>query len=265
MNRKIATAKGAMAAFCVLFTFTLFLSSCATTKMDRTTSVVRVMVQFDRAYIPALSMTNKGNMPGSVKALRILENEWTDVKSELVAFYPDDKDVAGKLSLVDAHILEAQHKLDSGFSLLAVHETLEMIKKPFAAMRAEKDLPYYIDLLDTYHATMEELISLAANKSASNVSDADMKSIETLAEKGVSQWAVIQSTSFNSVLFGFTAEKTKELQKGIEAGKKESIIFLSDVRKGNKDIILKEVSVLKPYYTKVYLLFGDFARLNKYD
>lgn len=246
----------------ILLAFAFFLSSCATTAKRDTASVVKTMIRFDQAFIPALAMTSKGDPEGSEKAMNILLSEWSVLKPELSAFFPNDKVVQDNITTVDRIIHDAAGKLTGGAELLEVHEILEMVKKPFVEIRAEKHISYYPDLLDAYHTVMEEILSITAGKSVSDITPQNMKMINDLAVKGVDQWTVIKRAGFDSELFGFNENKTANLMKSVKSGREEGIKFVSIVESGNIGAMLTEAATLKSYYTKVYLQFGNFARLK---
>ena len=92
-------------------------------KKTDTTAFVTTMIRFDQAVIPALAMTSKKDVEGSVKAMSILESEWSTLKPELSAFYPHDTMVSAKLEAVDTSIMDAKSKLSGGSPLLTVHKT----------------------------------------------------------------------------------------------------------------------------------------------
>ncbi len=263
MRKKNWIKSGAVSVSVVMLMTAIILGSCSTLKKTDATPVVKTMIQFDQAFIPSLALTSKGDREGSVKAMSILEKEWTVLKPQLLAFYPDDTMVADKLSLVDKSIMEAENGLASDLPMLTVHETLEAVKKPFLDIRKAKGIDYYPDLLDAYHTTMEEIITLTDNKKSTDLSDQDMKKLENLAAIGVEQWESIQDADFDSGLFGFSETKTENLKKSIEIGKQESLTFLALVQDGNTGAVITEAAGLKPYYTKVYLQFGNFARLQQ--
>lgn len=263
MNKKITMQRGSAVIIIALLTLALLLSSCATVEKTDTTPFVKTMIRFDRAFIPALAMTSKGDPAGSVRAMSILSGEWTVIKPELIAFYPNDKIVASSMEAVDKSIMEASAKLAANAPLSEIHVILEAVKKPFIDIRVAKKIDYYPDLLDLYHSTMEEILSITADKTAAEISTTDMRLIKDLSVKGVDQWNVIQAGNLDSALFGFNESKTVSLKKSIEEGKNEAMSFVSTVESGDKEAVIKMAAGLKSFYTRVYLQFGDFERLKK--
>jgi len=109
---------------------------------------------------------------------------------------------------------------------------------------------------------MEKILDITAAKSPADLTSHDIEKIRKLALKGLDQWIRIANSPFDSRLFGFDQRKTDKLMAGIKNCMKEEEKFVSVVEDGDTSAIIAEAGLLKSYYTKVYLLFGDFSRIK---
>ncbi len=261
MTKNMLSGKKIGAA--VLMLTVILVSSCTTTaKSDDSSAAVNLMVQFDRAYIPALSMTNRGDAKGSEKAITFLIERWSELKPQFYGLFQGDKTDKKDLDAVNGFIIAAADEFVGGVELAEIHETLEQVKKPFKDIRTRNHIDYYLDLLEGYHSIMEEILDITADKTAADLTDYDIKEIHRLALMGMEQWNKIEKAPFDSRLFGFDQEKTDKLMTGIQNCMKEEEKFVSVVEEGDSSAIIAEAAALKPSYTKIYLLFGDFSRMK---
>ncbi len=238
------------------------LTGCVSTDVSSGVDAVQLMVRFDQAYIPFLAMTSKGEQGASIKAMGILSGEWSVLRPEIQALYPDDNSVGKYLAEVDSTLSQAFSEMGKQVPLIEVHEILEGVKKPLTDLRRDHGIEYYPDLLDEYHTVMEEILTELGGKSADQLNASDLQLLQTYAENGSNKWNIIASAEFNQELYGFSAEKAQSLQSSIVNAQKQESAFLEMVEAGDVSALMQESTRLKGAYTQVYLQFGNFDRLK---
>jgi hypothetical protein len=129
--------------------------------------VLAAMVRFDRTYIPALALSNQGKLEQTKKAMARLQDEWGRFRDEYGSY---EGDVRWKEALrrVGDALGEAAMYLGDG-ELPKMHEVLE-----------ERSMDYYVDKLNRYHETMEEVLWAAGEAGTEGLDEAVIKAAQGL-------------------------------------------------------------------------------------
>jgi hypothetical protein len=218
------------------------------------------MARFDRAYIPALSLSNQGKRGQTEKAMARLEDEWVRFKEEYGS-YGGDLLWQDALVRVGDTLSEAAVHLDRG-ELAETHEALEGVRGAFHDLREERSMDYYIDYLNRYHATMEDVLRAAGEAGAEGLDQARKTRIAALEGEARTRWEALSAADFDPALFGLDGEKTKELRGAVSAIGKSLDALRAALCEKNSEAVVKASLGLRPPYVKAYLAFGDFTGLE---
>jgi len=195
------------------------------------------MIALDRAYIPALSITNR--TPQSADAKRSMDAmnvQWASFKQKYMATQGGDKQWQPDMAKIDGYIVAANRIVDSGKDFVKAHEELEGVRLTFLEMRQRAKMPYYLDDLTRFHDPMEEMYLVAKGKSGEQLTDADIAKIKASFPEAEKLWAVVQKAKVDPA-FVLTAEQKEQqakfmvtetsllnaLKQGLAAGDREAI------------------------------------------
>ena len=224
------------------------------------TDVLAAMARFDRAYIPALSLSNQGKRGQTGKAMARLQDEWGRFRDEYGS-YAGDRRWQEALRRVGDALSEAAAYLERG-ELPKTHEALEGVRDVFLGLREERSMDYYIDYLNRYHETMEDVLRAAGEAGAEGLDQARKTTIAVLEGEARTRWEALSGTDFDPSLFGFDGEKTKELGKAVAAIGKSLDVLRAALCEKNSEAAVKASLGLRAPYVKAFLMFGDFAGLE---
>ncbi len=208
---------------------------------------------FDRLYIPALALTNQGQVSPSRKAVERLAAHWSQTQSLWITACGDA--AAGRLltTAVSDSLQETQRHLDQGACSLA-HESLEPIREIMAAARRAAAIDYPLDGLTDFHATMERIVQPAMAMSPEQVDAAYRSEVGLLATQAVLKWKGVAATDFSVLWPEGAAERNGQVRQ-VQAALDR---LQSALAEGDPAALLKAARGLKPPFAKLYMSFGEF-------
>lgn len=211
-------------------------------------------IVLDRAYIPALVLTNQPQKPAAStsESLQRLTAAWAKFQ---VALPPADRPAyAAAIAESDPKIKSADKLLASG-SRQAAHDALEGVRIAFWKARVAQGVDYYPDRLTAFHEAMEPLVDLSVNPTA------DATKLRRRLEETSALWSRVESARFDASLYGFDAEKTAQLQGLIRKERGILSQLEAAIGSGNRDELAAGAKTLKGTFSQTLLLFGDFSGL----
>jgi hypothetical protein len=226
-----------------------------------TEELVAAMVALDRAYIPALALSNQDKPEASAKALDVLKKTWASFEERFANAYPQ-ADWRQGLQGVSAAIASAE-KLEAKGDLGGAHTTLEEVRAIFSRLREERAVPYYIDYLNRYHERMEEVTGVTAGTSPSALTETQVRQVAALLPAAREAWEATLAARFDAALHGFTTARAQELQAAEQAVLRGIDKAAQAVKAGDHEAIVSAVAAMKPTFTRTFLMFGDFAPAGK--
>lgn len=239
----------------ILFALLPFAASAAGLKED--------MIALDRAYIPALSITNRTPQSADTKlAMDTMNAQWARFKQKYAAPQGGDTQWQPDMAKIDGYMVAANRIVDSGKDFIKAHEELEGVRLTFLAMRQRAKMPYYLDDLTRFHDPMEEMYLVAKGKSGEQLSDADVAKIREQFPAAERLWAVVQNTSVDSA-FALT-EAQKDQQNKLMAVETRLLDQLKQALAANdRAAIAKNAQGIRQPFSQLYVSFGDFSPFPK--
>jgi hypothetical protein len=226
-------------------------------------NLINDFVKFDKAYTPALFLTNLEKSNPSKKSMSRLKEEWSRFKDKYYDYYKDNPQWNKDFDKVDQSIMEADKIISSNGNLLQAHETLENIRYTFIKTRRRNNIDYYIDYITDFHDPMEHIVLRAKGKTPKILKEEDIEFIENSLPEALKLWDAIKSAKFDKDLFFFNEEKVKEMQNIIEAETKALEDLKSALKdKSAKENIIKKAIAIKKNFALLFKLFGDFEGLE---
>lgn len=243
-------------------------------------SLLKEFAAFDRAYIPALSLTNQEKIEPSRKAMANLKQNWETLSNKYYSGAENNLGFQRSLNKVQNAINKADGMANSGENLKEAHEALEeirfilmdirrrnlyfQIQKPpakgikYQVARHE----YFVDYLNEFHEIMETIVLTAKGKTSETIADEDIEKIKENLAEAAELFDIIKGVEFEQPIFDFSDEKT-QIMWGYVDQEAESLGKLSKALEGgSKEDIIKASAEIKPAFVKLFLLFGDFESLQ---
>lgn len=220
--------------------------------------LLQAMAEFDRNYIPALSLTNQGQQAQSVNAIRRLRTDWAEFKIRYQDGYgSDNQQWQQDMNAIEEQMTQAQNQINVN-ELSEAHESLEKIRFIFMEMRQRNGIEYFMDYLTRFHEPMEEIVMLAAqaeNRNPESVKLDILKRMEPL----LSSWNDVRNTELPLELFDVPEEKQTLIRKFIEDESEALSQLESALQHKTMPDIIKAAKGIKPPFVRLYLSFGNFG------
>jgi hypothetical protein len=226
-----------------------------------TAELVAGMVAFDKAYIPVLALSNQNKPEASLKAMTILKSQWADFSRRFAASYPEADWTRG-FDRTAAVLLRAEEQLKKG-DPAAAHIVLEEVRDIFVELRAARSIAYYVDFLNHYHGSMEEVTAVTAGRTAAAVGQDQVRSVGSLLPVARAKWEATLAAPFDAAAFGFSAARVEELKKAEQAVLQGIGQVEKALETGDREALVRTVEAMKPVFTRTFLMFGDFEKVNR--
>jgi hypothetical protein len=234
--------------------------SGAPSRTTATRDLVQAMAAFDRAYIPALALSNQGALEKTRKAALLLMRAWAKLKADYRGYSGDDRWQTA-FERVDEILVEAMDRAEKP-DLPGFHEALEGVREIFTGLRGEYSIGYYIDYLNLYHETMEKIAGLGKVDSSEKLGEDKIKAIASLAPEAISRWKDLAGAPFDPKAYQFDAAKTGDLRNAIAAIGESVNRLETALQSRDGEAIASASQDLRPPYVKTFLMFGDFSELR---
>jgi hypothetical protein len=164
------------------------------------------MVRLDRAYIPALSLTNDADTLRSKTALAFLAEEWRAFRERYGNLAPSDKEWQADLGRAEALIQRASLLADPG-SLAPAHEELESVRNVMRGLRRRNGIQYLHDYLTDFHDVMERLVLAGVGRDPNTLSPAVLDNLAADYVLAREAWSRVESVGVDKTLFGFDEQE----------------------------------------------------------
>jgi hypothetical protein len=219
------------------------------------------MVNLDRVYIPALLFTNLQKQRESEIAMERLKGEWDEFNQKYYKlefkygvdivdkFWKEDFDKIGTLvSTAESFVNDKKLNL--------AHEELDGIRLVFMELRHRNGLDYFLDEMNDFHLTMEEILGSIKGKDI--LEDRDLEKLAELSKKALEKWSGVANAEIDAVAFDFDDKKIAAIRKRIGEEKEALERFAAALSADEEDEIFQAAHDIKPNFVVLYKAFGDF-------
>lgn len=224
--------------------------------------LLRGMVHFDQAYIPALAYTSDEKLQPARAAMKTLTNEWQTFREKYRTDTRSDKQWSSDFDKVDGYIRAAEKIVASGKNLKDAHEELEHIRIVFMHLRERNGLEYYIDHLTRFHEPMEQIVLAAKGKTEKTLSEENIRQIRETLPIALRFWRATTHAKFDASLYAFSKKQQAELQDLVVKEQRALDRLEKVLTKGNKSQIIDAAVGIKPGFAKIFKSFGHFQKIS---
>jgi len=220
------------------------------------------MTAFDRAYIPALTLTDGDDVAKAKKAMTLLLAEWDALHAKYITAPTLTPQWRADFDNIDRMIKTADGYLRDDKPLQEAHGVLEGVRTVLKDLRLGYGIVYDPDLLTLFHEPMEAITLAVKDKTPAQLTADDLAAISEQYGYAASVWLQVTKAPFDPTLFKLTPEQDGKLRAEIklETGALDELKAALDA--GDKARVLDAASALQPHFTTIYTTFGDFSAVQ---
>ncbi|MHB9106789.1 MAG: hypothetical protein ACYDCO_07015 [Armatimonadota bacterium] len=218
------------------------------------------MVAFDRAYIPALALTNGGDAAKAKKAVALLVARWQELRAKYMDAPTLNPQWRADFDSINAMILTADRMMIEGKPPQEAHGVLEGVRTVLKDLRLGYSISYDLDALTLFHEPMEAIALAVQGKTAAQLTQNDLTTIEEQWRYANSIWqGQVVKAPFDPALFQLSADQDARLREELrlETGIMLELKAALDAKDAAR--VIQSAAALKPHFATLYKLFGDFS------
>jgi hypothetical protein len=234
----------------------LFLSICVSAN-GVFAGLIEESVALDRAYIPALALTNQPDKPQPLveEALHRLVAAWERFLGNLSAEDSAKSSIKEAINLSSSRIDEACRLVASNKRQDA-HEALESVRSAFAKARGGLGINYLPDRFTGFHDPMEEFAGLAIERGT------DAARLKDLLSKLSALWKAVEEVPLDAKLFKVAPERAAQYAGQVRKIRDILTQFERLIGSGNHEALVNATKALKGNFVQAYFVFADFNGLQ---
>jgi hypothetical protein len=216
-------------------------------------------VALDRAYIPALMLSN-GKDPAKAKAAQeAYEQAWTAFAAKQRNAKPGDAGWAKMFTIVDKANAEARAAIAAG-KMSDAHNAQEEVRHALWHERQALGLQYQPDVLTDFHATMELIIDGAQGKEPAAIGAAEIAKLRPQLADARKLWQAVKAAQWNPADYGLDAARLESYRAALAAEDKALDELGAALDAGDGARIARAAPAIKPPFAKAYAAFGVFPQ-----
>lgn len=220
--------------------------------------LMKAMVLFDQAYIPALALTSVEQVYPSRKAYAQLMRQWREFKQTHENISQNDQRWADDLEAVEVSLRRAGKLIAEGEELKEAHEALEHIRQVMLRARERMGMDYFLDHLTRFHDPMEAIVLKCKNTPPQQLSPSDIEELEHQLRLAQRLWLKVRETEFDAKLFEFDEEREATMRQSMLLVEGAMTNLERALAVGDEKEILTAGQGLKPPFARCFKLFGRF-------
>ncbi|MEL6867092.1 MAG: hypothetical protein AAFP19_21895 [Bacteroidota bacterium] len=142
-----------------LLIFSLFASLLLLNSACHSSDLRDEMVRFDRTYVPVLYYVHLGDVDRAERAALVMDSYWKKLRKNYDQ-QNRELDWGGRWALVDGWIAGSKQALEEKDLFLAYNQ-LDHIRYELMVLRSQQAIPYYLDYLWDFEASMDMAVETA--------------------------------------------------------------------------------------------------------
>ena len=211
----------------------------------------------DRAYIPALMLTN-GKDPAKARAAHAgYEAAWQRFVANQRSARSGDAEWAQVLAAIDRANAKARAALDAG-AMKDAHDAQEEVRHALWHDRQAAKLRYQPDLLTDFHATMELIIADATAKPPTAIGPAEIAKLRGRLGTARASWQEVKAAAWEPADYGLDGKRLQSYRAALDAEDKALDELAAALDAGDGARIATAATAIKPPFARAYAAFGVF-------
>ena len=220
--------------------------------------VIYDMARFDRAYVPALALTEEKDSTGqSVLAVKRLKQDWAVLSgkyAQVLALDGASEDINRNLDRADMLITTGDFR--------GAHKELEPIGSILLRARKKHGIDYFMDYMTAFHSSLERAVAILDNRVPATLTEEDVSVISGLLPDIRTRWNAVAEAPFDRTAFLFDKETETSLRSALAEEAKAIDNMDAALRSGNHKLIFKHALLLREGYQRVFRMFGNFESVS---
>lgn len=219
--------------------------------------VTEDMAALDRAYVPALVLTNRPEVEPARRAIVALRAEWDAFRARYPvapAGYPAASWVRAT-EATEAAIVAAEQKIAAGKGP-AAHDELEAVREAMHALRRDAGVAYYMDDLTAFHTAMERIARAVGGRNAQAITDAEVATVRAALPEAERTWLIVVANRAQVARHIESPERQAAAQALIDSEAATLAALNAAAAAGDRAGIAAHGNALKPGYSKLFSQFG---------
>lgn len=213
----------------------------------------------DRAYIPALMLSN-GKDPAKAKAAQeAYEQAWTAFAAKQRNAKPGDAGWAKMFTIVDKANAEARAAIAAG-KMGDAHNAQEEVRHALWHERQALGLQYQPDMLTDFHATMELIIDAVQDKAPAAIGAAEIAKLRPKLAEARKLWQAVKAAQWHPADYGLDAARLESYRAALAAEDKALDELGAALDAGDGARIARAAPAIKPPFARAYAAFGVFPQ-----
>jgi len=215
------------------------------------------MVALDRAYVPALVLTNRPDAEPARRAIAALRTEWNAFRSRYPVAPPGYSPAAWQRATgeVEAAIAAAEKQIAAGKGP-AAHEDLEAVREAMYTLRREAHVAYYMDDLTAFNTAMEHIARAVGGRSAQGLTDSEVAAVRAALPEAEVTWAAVVANRAAVARHIDAPERQAAAHAQIDVETATLAGLKAAVAANDRAGIATYGNTLKPGFSKLFALFG---------
>ena len=219
---------------------------------------------FDRAYVPALLLSDQGDLDGTRAALRVLRDRVGSFKTTYYERMPEAEKWKADIREVDQRVIEANRTAGADADVPRAHQLLKEIPPYFTDMRVMFGIgDYYLDPLFKLHAVLDQMDELTQAQSAASLSGLSLSGLQDLQADSLPLLKQIQDEYLDTLMFQLRDAQVDAIKGNIITESRQIEDLGEALKKGDKQWVLDSEAKLKPTWQAIMKPFGDFAAVDR--
>lgn len=216
------------------------------------------MARFDRAYIPALTLTASKDVTGmSILAVKRLKQDWEVLKIKNAAVLVPN----GIATTVDGVLDRADMNITIG-NFSATHNDLKEIRQLLYDARQKQQIDYFLDHLTVFQAQLDKVLKPIEGSAPEDISTKDIEAIARELPEAKRRWDVLMRAEFDRSVFLFSNEMEEALIALIKEEYRNIGDFQAALLSGNRKLIAKHALLIRQGYDSVFRMFGNYESVS---
>jgi hypothetical protein len=213
----------------------------------------------DRAYIPALMLSNGKNQAKALAAQDAYLIAWEAFAAKQRNVKPANPAWAKMFENIDKANVDARAALVAG-RLADAHMVQEDVRHELWRQRQAMGLDYQPDRLTAFHETMEDLIASTPGKEPASIGSPQIAVMKDQLGKARTQWQAVKSARWEPTDYGLEGARLESYLAAVAAEDKALDEFTAALDAGDAARIAKAAPAIKPPFAKAYGAFGVFPQ-----
>ena len=219
-------------------------------------NIVADSAALDKAYIPALALTNQNEPEKSKAAMAKLKDAWRVYAATYRAAKPSDRTWRQGFADIDSWLAQADATVTTGTRLA---DTLEYVRVTLMQLRQKNGIDYFLDHQTAFHEPMEEIVLTVKGKTPDTLTPKDVEKIRQHIPALTTRWSAVQKAPVNPADFGFDSARSTKMKQLMDQETAAISALLAVLAQPDNATVIQRAAAIKPPFAQLYMLFGGFS------